>query len=71
MIEDGMSVHSDYEKRASEARRKVDEAIELSAARLAQSTERLQSSHVALKRSVNAMARSLALLASRDRGVPE
>jgi hypothetical protein len=66
-----MSAHSDYEKRAKQARRKVDEAIGLSAMRLVQSTERLRSSHEVLKRGVNAMARSLALLASRDRGVPE
>jgi hypothetical protein len=66
-----MSAHSDYERRANEARRKVDEVVEVSVARLAQSTERLQSSHEILKRGVDAMARSLALLASRGRGVPE
>jgi hypothetical protein len=66
-----MGAHSDHEKRANAARRKVDEAIEVSVARLVQSTERLQSSHEVLKRGANALARSLALLASRDRGVPE
>lgn len=71
MLGNGIGAHSDYEKRANEVRREVDEAIELSAARLAQSTKRLQSSHEVLKRGVDAMARSLVLLASRDRGAPE
>jgi hypothetical protein len=60
-----MGAHSDFEKRANEARRKVEEAISLSASRMVQSTERLRSSHEVLKRGVDAMARSLEFLAKR------
>jgi hypothetical protein len=64
-VEEGMGAHSDFEKRANEARRKVDEAIGLSASRMVQSTERLRSSQEVLKRSVDAMARTLKFLAKR------